>query len=92
MDIEEKNAQKHQPFAKILGANIRKQRALSRLSQDELGRLIGKDFTSVSKYESGDRMPEDRVLVAIARIFKCDTHTLLLEDPSIPDPADTVEG
>ena len=42
---------------KEFGENIRKYRKAMGLSQENLARAIGKDFTTISRYEKGDIIP-----------------------------------
>ena len=42
---------------KEFGENIRKYRKAMGLSQENLARAIGKDFTTISRYEKGDVIP-----------------------------------
>ena len=49
---------------------IREERERSRLSQRELGLLIGIDATSVAKHEAGSRIPTAEQAEAYAQVFK----------------------
>jgi transcriptional regulator with XRE-family HTH domain len=52
-------------FAKIL----RKLRIKNKLTQSELGNIIGISFVSISKYENKERQPELTTLIKLADYF-----------------------
>jgi len=55
--------------AKYVGAQIRKYRKLKKLTQKELGFMIGVKHNTISGYESGTNEPEQNVLFAIADVL-----------------------
>jgi transcriptional regulator with XRE-family HTH domain len=52
-----------------LGAQIRRERTQSRLSQAELGKLVDKSRGSINSYENGTGNPEFRVVARIACVL-----------------------
>lgn len=65
-------------------AELRKSR---QLTQEELGKLMDLDHTTVSRHESGDRTPTTSEIVKYARIFKVETHELfMLPEEAVPNP------
>lgn len=67
-----------------IGSNIKHYRKLNKLTQKELGGLIGKTESSVQKYESGATEIPRSVLYKIASVL--DVHLLdLLDDGSAID-------
>lgn len=64
---------------------LRKQRGLS---QEQMAEALGVSRQAVSKWESGQSVPEAEKLVAISHLFAVTTDYLLLEDDSpLPAPA-----
>lgn len=61
---------------------IRELRERSRLTQEELGVLIGCDFTTVSRHESGARALDADAILKYARVFKCESYEIFI----VPDP------
>lgn len=51
----------------IVGQNIRKYRKMKKLSQKELGELVGVKHNTISHYEKGRNAPERNMIFAIAR-------------------------
>lgn len=54
-----------------IGQNIRKFREQKRLTQDELGKVIGMSQPIINQYEKGVKIPPVNVLTAIADVFSC---------------------
>lgn len=64
---------------------LRKQHGLS---QEQMAEALGVSRQAVSKWESGQSVPEAEKLVAISHLFAVTTDYLLLEDASpLPAPA-----
>lgn len=61
---------------KIIGANIRKYRKQNKLTQTELGKLIGKTESSIRKYERGYVIIPLDVLDKIANVLNVPTYQL----------------
>ena len=66
-----------------LPSNLRYLRTRKKMSQTELGRLLGRDHTTVSGYESGKRTPSLSDISKITEIFHVSTHDLINDDLSI---------
>ena len=61
----------------LLGQTIRKRREQTGLTQEELGKKIGVEATTVSLYESGSRKPKLSVLRKISLVLDVSLATLL---------------
>lgn len=57
---------------------IRELREAARLSQEELGTLVGVHFTTVARHERGNRSLTDDMVIKYARVFKCQTHEVFI--------------
>lgn len=62
---------------KIIGANIRKYRKLNKLTQTELGKLIGKTESSIRKYERGYVIIPLDVLNKIADVLNVPAYRII---------------
>ena len=62
---------------KIIGANIRKYRKQNKLTQTELGKLIGKTESSIRKYERGYVIIPLDVLDKIANVLNVPTYQII---------------
>jgi len=62
-------------------------RERSRLTQEEVAKIIGIDSTTVSKHESGDRSLSDVMIKEYAKLYKVDTHELFIEPSGEGDVA-----
>jgi transcriptional regulator with XRE-family HTH domain len=47
------------------------------LTQDELGKILGVDRSTVSQWERGENKPRVDVLIKLASVFKCSVDALL---------------
>ncbi len=63
---------------KGMGDRLGKLRADMRLSQKEVGELVGVSPSSIGGYESGDRVPSLDVLISLSRVFHTTTDFILL--------------
>ena len=54
------------PISEIISPRLRPLRKQKRLSQEELGKMIGVTKGTISTYESGDREPPLKTLIKIA--------------------------
>ncbi|MDE6598935.1 MAG: helix-turn-helix domain-containing protein, partial [Oscillospiraceae bacterium] len=52
-----------------IGENLKKQRKLRELTQDQLADILGVSFQSVSKWERGEGYPDIEMLPTIANCF-----------------------
>ena len=69
-----------------LPSNLRYLRNRKKLSQTELGKLLGRDHTTISGYESGKRTPSLSDINKMTEIFHISTHALINDDLSIYAP------
>lgn len=65
-----------------LPSNIKFLRTSRRMKQSELGDAIGKNFSTISNYESGYRTPPAEDVRAMANIFHVSVDRLMNEDLS----------
>lgn len=63
----------------IVGNNIRRLRMQHQETQNELGEIIGYGATTVSNYESGERMPDLLTAYLISRHYNIRMEELLQE-------------
>lgn len=61
----------------IIGKNIKENREQLKMTQLELGALIGVTSQTISGWESGYRTPDVFILNRIAKIFNTDINTFL---------------
>ncbi|MBC3798464.1 helix-turn-helix domain-containing protein [Acetobacterium tundrae] len=70
----------------MIGERLKSLRLMKKLSQIDLGKIIGISNVTLSQYESNDRQPDNKTLKAIADFFNVSTDYLLgLTDE--PEPA-----
>lgn len=60
-----------------LGANIKRERQRKELTQADLGALLGKHYSTISLYESGEVDPGVKRLKQLAKVFGCSINKLL---------------
>ena len=65
------------PLAVRLGANVRRRRERRGLSQAGLAAALGRDRSTVSRWEAGERLPTVPALLALARALGCEPGALL---------------
>jgi transcriptional regulator with XRE-family HTH domain len=74
------------PEARSFGAKLRELRIKARFTQRELARLIGVDFTYLSKIENGVLPPpSEKVILRLAQVLKADQDELLILAGRIPE-------
>ena len=56
---------------------LKELREKRKLTQEELGKMLGVDRTTVTKWESGENMPRAGLLLDLAKILKCKVDVLL---------------
>lgn len=56
---------------------VKEFRDRARLTIEELSILTGLDKTTISKHETGNRIPSADALTRYCRVFKCTEHELL---------------
>ena len=64
-------------LAARIGANVRRWRRRRGLSQAQLGRALGCDRSTISRYEAGERLPHLPALLALAAALGCRPGELL---------------
>lgn len=60
-----------------IGGEIRRRRKLKGLSQEQLAQKAGIALSSVRRYESGERQPDEKTINAIADALTCHVEVLL---------------
>lgn len=70
---------------KILPNRIKELREAQKLTQEELGLLVGIDFTSVAKHENMQRGIDETLVQAYARVFKVLTHEIFVDPSQLGD-------
>ena len=60
-----------------IGENLKKQRKLRELTQEQLADILGVSFQSVSKWERGEGYPDIELLPTIAEYFGITTDELM---------------
>lgn len=70
----------------ILPNRLKELREQSKLTQEEVAKIIEVDFTTVSKHENMDRSIKAEDLQKYARLYKIQTHEIFFTN------ADLVEG
>lgn len=73
-----------------IGKNIKSQREHLKMTQQELGTLIGVTSQTISGWESGYRLPDILILSKIAHICKTDINTFLEESDTTTDNTNSV--
>lgn len=64
-------------FYKIVGINIQAERRRKKMTQEELGSILGVTARTIGNYESGKNI--SYILICdLSKIFKCKTDTFLL--------------
>lgn len=61
---------------RILPNRLKELREQSKLTQEEIAKLMDLDFTTISKHENMDRSIKDTDLEKYARIYKVQTHEI----------------
>ena len=59
-----------------------------RLSQEDLASQLGISRQAVSRWETGETMPDCERIIQLSRLFGVSTDYLLLEERQTPDPTD----
>lgn len=71
-----------------IGIRIKEFRVNRRLSQNDLGQLVGVSKQAISMYERGERLPDAETLITLANVLHVTVDTLLgIKNP----PPDEVE-
>lgn len=73
----------------ILGKRIKSERERKGLSQIELAKLLNISNTTLSQYETGQRIPSDEIKIKLAEIFNCSVD-YLLGLTNVRDPIETI--
>ena len=69
VDVSDEN-EKKSPYTQAVGEVIRLGRLKAKLTQTELGALVGLDRQTVARFEKGLRAPDTEVLERIASVFQ----------------------
>ncbi len=77
MQKRKQQTEKVQLLRETFGTNIRSLREEAGITQKKLAASIGASKTSISLYESFQRMPSPDTLVSLARVFHKSTDSLL---------------
>lgn len=64
----------------LLGVNVRRQRKLEGMTQEQLALEVGMERSYISDLERGQRNPTVRALGRLAEALKVQPHTLLMDD------------
>lgn len=64
---------------KAVPNRLKELRAISRLTQEEVAKILDIDSTTISKHENGDRSLSNKDAIAYAQLYKVDTHELFIE-------------
>lgn len=72
-------------------SNIKYLRKVHRLTQQQLGDIFGKDFTTISTWELGKRSPILADAISIANYFNVSVSDLIEKDLSIESPLSAKE-
>ena len=68
---------------KRLGEKLSTLRKRQKLTQTQLGHMLGVDHTHVGKIERGERTPSLEILIKFAQIFKVTSDQLIMDDQEI---------
>ena len=66
--------------------NFKKQRELANLTQSAVAEALDVQRTTVSMWETGDSLPNPRLLPAIAKLYHCTVDELLAD--AEPEPSE----
>lgn len=66
--------------------NLKYLRITSGLKQEDLGKKLGKDYSTIGKWENGTRSPVMEDVLKIAEIFNVELNKLLLTDLRMQNP------
>lgn len=61
-----------------------------KLTQEETGKILGIDGTTVSKHENGSRSMSDETVRAYARLYKVETYEIFMEPKNDEGDGDAV--
>lgn len=64
-------------LSKRIGARIASMRGYNRMTQGQLGGLVGVDKSTISGWESGNRIPRANHIVALCNTLNCTSDYLL---------------
>lgn len=67
------------PDGKTIGKRIRKLREKKKISQETLAKSINVSPSTVSMYESGERIPRDETKIKIARVFNVSINSIFFD-------------
>ena len=58
---------------KLIGSRIKKQREQNKLTQEQVAEMLGISRQAISKWESGQAVPELEKIVALSTVFNVTT-------------------
>lgn len=71
--------------------NLRFLRKKKNLTQDDLAKRIDRDYTTIGKWETGDRTPKLEEVLKLANFFGVSPYDLISEDLSMQNAKETKE-
>ena len=71
--------------------NLRFLRKKKNLTQDDLAKRIDRDYTTIGKWETGDRTPKLEEVLKLANFFAVSPYDLISEDLSMQNAKETKE-
>ncbi len=66
-----------EPMTIAIGRRLRELRMSKQLSQDQVGRIVGVEGSTISLYETDTRMPPYDILVSLAIVYSTSTDYIL---------------
>lgn len=70
----------------LLKDNIKKWRTTAKLTQEQLGKKLGVGKSTISMYESGERVPPVDIIYKLCQVFNIDMNTLCGKESSLSIP------
>lgn len=67
------------PDSKTIGRRIKKLRESKNMSQEILANVINVSPSTISMYETGERIPRDETKIKIAKVFNVSVSSIFFE-------------
>lgn len=64
-------------LARQIGSEIRRRRLQRNLSQGALASIVGRDRSTICRWEAGERLPTLPALLAVGQALECDASALI---------------
>lgn len=64
--------------------NLKYLRLKNNMRQEDLARRLGKDYTTIGKWEKNERTPKLEEVIRIAELFDVSLHDIIIEDFTNP--------